>query len=75
MTDVAIGVVAQVNSGLSLLHRPTIRLISDPQGQPLPRPRTVDLSTADPTTGQVRKIIKTTDPQRYGIRVSGYLLA
>ena len=70
-----LAVVAQVNSDLSLLHRPTIRLISDPQGQPLPRPRTVDLSKADPTTGQVRKIIKTTDPQRYGIRVSDYLLA
>ena len=70
-----LGVVAQVNSDLSLLHRPTIRLISDPQGRPLARPVTVDLSRSDPATGQVRKIIKTTDPQRYGIRVSDYLLA
>jgi hypothetical protein len=71
----ALGVVAQVNPDLSLLHRPTIRLISDPQGRPLARPLTVNLSKSDPATGQVRKIIKTTDPQRYGIRVSDYLLA
>jgi HEAT repeat protein len=70
-----LGVVAQVNPDLSLLHRPTIRLISDPQGRPLARPLTVNLSKSDPATGQVRKIIKTTDPQRYGIRVSDYLLA
>lgn len=30
---------------------------------------------ADLATGQIQKIIKTTDLQRYGIRVSDYLLA
>ena len=54
---------------------PTVRVISDPKGMPLAKPLTVDLSRADPATGQIRKIIKTTDPQRYGIRVSDYLLA
>ncbi len=70
-----LGIVAQVNPKLSLLHRPTVRVISDPKGMPLAKPLTVDLSRADPATGQIRKIIKTTDPQRYGICVSDYLLA
>ena len=70
-----LGVVSQVNPDVSLLHRPTVRVISDPKGMPLAKPLTVDLSRADPATGQIRKIIKTTDPQRYGIRVSDYLLA
>jgi HD-GYP domain-containing protein (c-di-GMP phosphodiesterase class II) len=70
-----LGVVSHVNPDVSLLHRPTVRVISDPKGMPLAKPLTVDLSRADPATGQIRKIIKTTDPQRYGIRVSDYLLA
>ena len=70
-----LGVVAQVNSDPELLHRPTVRVISDPMGVPLPAPRSLDLAQADPATGELRHIIKTTDPQKYGIRVSDYLLA
>jgi hypothetical protein len=34
----------------------------------------LDLGHDDPATGRpVRTIIKTTDPQKYGIRVSDYL--
>ncbi len=71
-----LAVVSQVNPDLELLHRPKVRVISDPVGLPLSEPVTLDLSDDDPATGApVRQIIKTTDPQKYGIRVSDYLLA
>jgi HD-GYP domain-containing protein (c-di-GMP phosphodiesterase class II) len=71
-----LAVVAQVNADPELLHRPKVRVISDPVGLPLSEPKTIDLAEADPATGAPRhQIIKTTDPQKYGIRVSDYLIA
>jgi HD-GYP domain-containing protein (c-di-GMP phosphodiesterase class II) len=71
-----LAIVSHVNPDPDLLHRPKVRVISDPVGLPLPEPKTVDLAESDPTTGRaVRQIIKTTDPQKYGIRVSDYLIA
>ena len=71
-----LAIVAQVNQDPTLLHRPLVRVISDPVGLPLSEPKTLDLAEVDPTTGAPRhQIIKTTDPQKYGIRVSDYLLA
>jgi len=71
-----LAVVAQTNPDPELLHRPRVRVISDPMGLPLPEPVTLDLAMSDPYTGKpVRQIIKTTDPQKYGIRVSDYLIA
>jgi HD-GYP domain-containing protein (c-di-GMP phosphodiesterase class II) len=71
-----LAIVAQVNKDPNLLHRPVVKVISDPVGLPLGQPKTIDLAEADPATGQARhQIIKTTDPQKYGIRVSDYLIA
>jgi HD-GYP domain-containing protein (c-di-GMP phosphodiesterase class II) len=71
-----LAVVSLVNSDPDLLHRPTVRVISDPVGLPLAEPKTVDLARNDPATGSpVHQIIKTTDPQKYGIRVSDYLIS
>ncbi len=71
-----LAVVAQVNPNPDLLHRPRVKVISDPMGVPLGETITLDLSRNDPATGRpVRTIIKTTDPQKYGIRVSDYLIA
>lgn len=71
-----LAVVSQVNSDPELLHRPRVRVISDPVGLPLSEPVSLDLCENDPATGApIRQIIKTTDPQKYGIRVSDYLIA
>jgi hypothetical protein len=70
-----LAIVAQVNKDAALLHRPTVRVISDPVGLPLAQPKMLDLAENDPATGAPRhQIIKTTDPQKYGIRVSDYLI-
>jgi hypothetical protein len=51
-----------------------VKVISDSMGVPLAEPVLVDLGQDDPATGRpARTIIKTTDPQKYGIRVSDYL--
>jgi len=70
-----LAVVAQVNPDPDLLHRPKVRVISDPMGLPLSEPKTVDLARSDASGKPVHHIIKTTDPQKYGIRVSDYLLS
>ncbi len=71
-----LAVVAQVNPDPELLHRPKVRVISDPVGLPLSEPKTLDLAEADAATGAAKhQIIKTTDPQKYGIRVSDYLIS
>lgn len=65
-------VVAQVNPDPDLLHLPRVKVISDPMGIPLSEPLWLDLAQQPP--GSHRTILKTTDPQRYGIRVSDYLI-
>ena len=67
-------VVSQANTDPELLHLPKVVVISDSMGAPRPEPHTVDLSEMDPSTGLPKlSIIKTTDPQKYGIRVSDYI--
>ncbi|MFC1660591.1 HD-GYP domain-containing protein [Gemmatimonadota bacterium] len=68
-------VVAGVSKDPEKLHQPMVKVISDPLGVPYPEPRNLDLSEVHPGTGEpVRTIIKTTDPQKYGINVSDYLI-
>jgi hypothetical protein len=69
------GVVSGVNKDIEKLHLPVVKVISDPMGVPIPEPRTVDLAERDRATGKpVHSIIKTTDPERYGVKVSDYLI-
>ncbi|RMH12400.1 MAG: HD domain-containing protein [Gemmatimonadetes bacterium] len=63
-----LAVVAKTNHDPDKLHRPQVKVISDAMGVPLAEPVLVDLAAG------ARSIIKTADPQKYGIRVSDYLV-
>lgn len=70
-----LAVVVQVNPDPQALHQPIVKVIYDSMGIPVSPPRTVDLSEVDPATGKPRRsIIKTTDPERYGINVGDYFV-
>jgi HD-GYP domain-containing protein (c-di-GMP phosphodiesterase class II) len=57
------------------VHQPIVKVISDSWGSMLAEPFSVDLSEVDPVTGNLRRtIIKTTDAERYGIRVAEYFV-
>ena len=57
------------------LHRPLVRIVSDASGRRLPEPPLVDLSEALEVTGRpARTIVKTTDPDKYNIKVSDYVV-
>lgn len=66
-------VVAQVNTDPDKLHLPRVKVISDEMGIPLDESVWLDLSQ-QPAGGPTRTILKTTDPQKYGIQVSDYLI-
>jgi len=63
-----LAVASKTNPDVAHLHQPLVKIISDGVGVPLTTPSQVDLSLDD------RVIIKTTNPQNYGIRVSDYLM-
>ena len=70
-----LAVVIGRNPDPTRLHQPMMKIIADWMGMTLPEPVTVDLSEVDPSTGRpLRTILKTTDPDRYGIRVSDYFV-
>ena len=67
-----LGIVHAVNPLSEMLARPVVRVISDAQGN-MVRPGTlVDLADRAPNGEFHRTIIKTENPDRYGIRVSDY---
>lgn len=68
-----LAVVAAVNTDPQKLHLPRVKVISNNMGVPLTSPLILDLSEVDAAGQPVRSILKTTDPQKYGIRVSDYL--
>jgi HD-GYP domain-containing protein (c-di-GMP phosphodiesterase class II) len=68
-----LAVVCGVHREAEKLHLPMVKVISDAMGAPLPQPRLIDLSQTDDGGQPLRQILKTTDPQKYGIRVSDYL--
>jgi len=75
LDSMEMAVVSGVNKDPNKLHQPVVKVISDSMGNPLAEPVTLDLSVMDPETGSpVRTIIKTTDPQKYGVQVSDYLV-
>jgi len=70
-----LAVVVARNPDAKRLHQPVVKIISDPMGIMLAEPIVADLSEIDPETGKPRRsIIKTVDPERFGIRVGEYFL-
>lgn len=66
------GIVHAVNPLQDMLSRPLVRIVSDEQGN-LTHPGTVvDLADRDADGVFLRTIIKTENPDRYGIRVGDY---
>ncbi len=63
-----LAVVSKTHSEVQHLHEPMVKVISDGKGGPLETPVTVDLAVSE------RVIVRTTDAQKYGIRVSDYLI-
>ncbi len=67
-----LGLVHASNPDDSALSRPIVRILADAQGNLLPDPPLVDLSARNETGQFYRTIIRTDDPDRWGIRVSDY---
>jgi len=69
-----LAVVTRANPETDKLHQPEVRILADGMGMPLDEPVLARLDEIDPETGSPKRtIIKTTDPSRYGIRVSDYV--
>ena len=63
-----LAVVSKTHAEVQHLHEPMVKVISDGKGGSLESPVTVDLAESE------RTIVRTTDAQKYGIRVSDYLI-
>ncbi|HWL41224.1 MAG TPA: HD domain-containing phosphohydrolase [Gemmatimonadaceae bacterium] len=68
-----LGVVSAANPNPDALSRPIIKIISDAQGNVTSPPLVVDLGIPEANGEFARTIIKTADPERYGVRVSDFL--
>ena len=69
-----LAVVLAANVDPEMLSRPRVVIVSDGRGNLLQPPIESDLAAVGPDGQFVRTIIKTADPERYGIRVSDYLV-
>lgn len=69
-----LGIVHAVNSIPEMLSRPIVRVISDSMGNLLHPGTLVDLSEQDADGAYLRTIIKTENPERYGIRPGDYFV-
>jgi HD-GYP domain-containing protein (c-di-GMP phosphodiesterase class II) len=69
-----LAVVVQANPDPEALHQPIVKVIFDSLGIPVSPPRLVDLSETGADGRPVRSIIKTSDPERYGINVGDYFV-
>ena len=67
-------IVFAPNASPEEIHRPVVKLISDPWGNSVDG-RLVDLAERDPATADYsRTIVKVTEPEKYGIRIGDYFL-
>jgi HD-GYP domain-containing protein (c-di-GMP phosphodiesterase class II) len=69
-----LAVVSASNPNPEALSRPIVKIISDAQGNRVSPPLTVDLAVPESGGQYARTIIKTADPERYGITPGDYLI-
>ncbi|HEY5087485.1 MAG TPA: HD domain-containing phosphohydrolase [Gemmatimonadaceae bacterium] len=69
-----LAVVLAANPNPEMLSRPRVVIVSDGRGNLLQPPLETDLATTRADGQFARTIIKTADPDRYGIRVSDYVV-
>jgi len=69
-----LGIVHSVNAVPEMLSRPMVRVISDSMGNLLHPGTLVDLSEQNSDGAFLRTIIKTENPERYGIRPGDYFV-
>jgi len=70
-----IGIVFEINPEASFALRPSVKLITDRDGNKVDG-QIADLTEVDPRTGRyLRIILKALDPEEYNIKISDYFLA
>jgi HD-GYP domain-containing protein (c-di-GMP phosphodiesterase class II) len=69
-----LAIVSAANPNPEALSRPIVKIISDAKGNAIRPPLQVDLAVPDAGGQFSRTIIKTGDPDRYGITVGDYLI-
>jgi HD-GYP domain-containing protein (c-di-GMP phosphodiesterase class II) len=69
-----LGIVHAINPIAEMLSRPIVRIIGDPLGNVLHPGELVDLADKDDSGMHRRTIIKTENPERYGIRIGDYFV-
>jgi HD-GYP domain-containing protein (c-di-GMP phosphodiesterase class II) len=69
-----LGIVHAINPIAEMLSRPIVRIIGDPLGNVLHPGELVDLADRDERGTHRRTIIKTENPERYGIRIGDYFV-
>jgi HD-GYP domain-containing protein (c-di-GMP phosphodiesterase class II) len=69
-----LALVIAANADLAEVHRPMVRVISDPGGSITHPGYLANLAEKDAAGTPLRSIIKVTDPDKYGVRVSDYFV-
>ena len=69
-----VAIVHAANPDVSQVHRPMVRVVAAPDGALMTPGTVVDLAQRDANGNFPRTIVKVTDPQKYGIKVSDYFV-
>ena len=69
-----LAVVSAANPSFDALSRPIVRIVSDAYGNMVVPPLEVDLAHVDGNGDYPRTIIKTADPDRYGINIGDFIV-
>ncbi|OLC08332.1 MAG: hypothetical protein AUH42_01680 [Gemmatimonadetes bacterium 13_1_40CM_70_11] len=69
-----VALVHAANPDVSQVHRPIVRIVAAPDGALLHPGSMVDLAQRDANGNFPRTIVKVSDPQKYGLKVSDYFV-